>query len=135
RACRILHRICYHVRGLVEIPTPSNKVSRPYDRVAWPLEIGFRAVLESVLGGSMRKWIAGLVLAALGVLAPAACSKSPDAPSVSFTSPVAAQPSNGTIFKFSAQPLTLTITNAVRTSSATATYTVEVATDSGFANK
>src|SRR5262249_31385899 len=68
------------------------------------------------------------------VLLPA-CSTSPSAPTVSFTSPVASQPSAGAGFKFKDQPVTLTITNAVRTGQATTTYSVEIATDAGFANK
>jgi len=81
----------------------------------------------------MKKVVLGLIVAA--VAAVPACSKSPDAPSVSFTSPLASAPANGTSYKFNAQPVSLTINNAVRTSSATATYSVEVATDTGFANK
>src|SRR5262249_11761048 len=38
-------------------------------------------------------------------------------------------------FPFSAQPITLTITNAVRAGSANATYSVEVASDAGFSKK
>jgi hypothetical protein len=83
----------------------------------------------------MRKRTAGCVLAALSPLWVVACGKSAAAPSVSFTSPLASQPANGASIKFSQQPVTLTITNAVRTGATTPTYSVEVATDSGFANK
>jgi hypothetical protein len=83
----------------------------------------------------MNKRMASCGLAALSLLWAAACSNSAAAPSVSFTSPVATQPLSGTTFKYSQQPLTLTIANAVRTGTATATYTVEVATDAGFGNR
>ena len=72
---------------------------------------------------------------AAGALSLAACAKTPGGPSVSFTTPLASQPANGTSYKFKEQPVTLTIANAVRTGAAAATYTVEVATDAGFANK
>ena len=58
---------------------------------------------------------------------------SPNKPSVSFASPAAASPSSGTALPGN-QPVTLTIANAVRTASQTATYTFEVARDGGFAN-
>jgi hypothetical protein len=83
----------------------------------------------------MKERIAACVLAALSLSLSAACSKSASAPSVSFTSPLAAQPSNGATFRFSQQPVTLTFSNAVRTGPVTPTYTVEVATDAGFSNK
>jgi hypothetical protein len=81
----------------------------------------------------MRKLVLGLTLMVLGVVS--ACTKAPGAPSVSFTSPLAALPANGTTYKFKDQPVSLTIGNAVRTSPATVTYMVEVATDTAFANK
>ncbi len=81
----------------------------------------------------MKKVACSLVLA--GGLFAAACSNSPGAPSVSFTSPVAAGPANGASYKFKAQPVTVTITNSVRTGSTTPTYAIEVASDPGFVNK
>jgi hypothetical protein len=70
------------------------------------------------------------------VLAASGCTSSPgSSPTVSFTSPLAAGPSNGSSYKFKEQPVTLSIKNAVRTASATATYALEIATDAGFANK
>jgi hypothetical protein len=81
----------------------------------------------------MKKLVFGSMLVAAALVP--ACAKSPGGPSVSFTSPLASQPSNGTNYKFKEQPVTLTITNAVRTAATTATYSVEVATDAGFANK
>src|SRR5215472_2416827 len=72
---------------------------------------------------------------ALGTAALGCSSPSPNAPSVSFTSPTAQTPANNTVFNYADQPLTLKITNAVKTGSATTTYSVEVASDSGFANK
>lgn len=65
-----------------------------------------------------------------------ACTTSnPNRPSMTFGAPLAQQPANGVIYNFNQQPLTLTITNSVRTGSDPVTYSVEVATDAGFANK
>ena len=76
------------------------------------------------------------VCLALAVLAlSSACSKSPASPSVSFAGPLASQPANGSAYRFLAQPVELTITNAAKTGQATVTYSVEVATDPAFANK
>ena len=74
-----------------------------------------------------------LALAALALSS--ACSKSPASPSVSFAGPLASQPANGTAYRFLAQPVALTITNAAKTGQATVTYSVEVATDPAFANR
>jgi hypothetical protein len=71
---------------------------------------------------------------AAGLLA-AGCSKTPNQPSVSFTAPVGTSPASGTSYKYKSQPVTLAITNATRTATAAATYTIEVASDSAFANK
>src|SRR5262245_27923788 len=66
----------------------------------------------------------------------AACEvQNPNTPGTSFGAPQPAGPGNGTTFKFSGQPVTLTINNAPRTTNATVTYSVEVSSDSGFANK
>jgi hypothetical protein len=73
-------------------------------------------------------------MAAVALLA-ASCGKSPDAPSSSFTSPLASAPANAASYRFRDQPVTLTIINAVRTGSEAPTYSVEVASDSGFTNK
>jgi hypothetical protein len=77
------------------------------------------------------------LVAAIGVVALAvACSSpSPNAPSVSFATPNAQTPANNSTFNYAAQPLSLKITNATKTGPATTTYSVEVASDSGFANK
>ncbi len=83
----------------------------------------------------MRKSTLSFVLAAATAFAGAGCSNTPTNPSVSFTAPVAAAPANGTAYKFKAQPVTVSITNAVRTGPAPTTYLVEVATDPNFANK
>ena len=64
-----------------------------------------------------------------------ACSKSPTTPSVSFSGPQASQPASGATYRFTAQPISLTIINAAKTNPAALTYLVEVATDSRFANK
>jgi hypothetical protein len=83
----------------------------------------------------MKVLVLGTLLAAS--VAAAACSTDNPAgqPSVSFTSPVASGPANGTAYKFKAQPVTLQIVNAARTEAVPATYTIEVASDSAFANK
>ena len=83
----------------------------------------------------MKQRIAACVLATLSLPLCAACSKSGVAPSMSFTSPLATQPLNGATFRFSQQPVTLTISNAVRTGPVVPTYSLEVSTDAGFANK
>lgn len=65
-----------------------------------------------------------------------ACSASnPNRPTMTFGAPLAQQPANGVSYNFNQQPITLTITNSVRTGSDPVTYTVEVASDAGFANK
>ena len=77
----------------------------------------------------------GSVLAlAFSVTGPG-CTNTPGGPSVSFTRPAASGPANGVSYKFKEQPITLTITNATRTAPGTTTYSVEVATDAGFASK
>jgi hypothetical protein len=73
---------------------------------------------------------AALVAAALL----AACT-SPASPAVSFTAPGATGPAAGASLKFSDQPIRLTLTNAVETGPAALTYSVDVATDNGFANR
>jgi hypothetical protein len=66
----------------------------------------------------------------------AACeARNPNLPGTSFGAPQPAGPGNGTTFKFSGQPVTLTINNVPRTSPATVTYSVEVSSDSTFVNK
>lgn len=82
---------------------------------------------------SLRYFVPLLIAGALAI--PACTTKNPNEPSVTFAAPLAAGPAGSTIFKFKAQPVTLTITNAVRASSTTATYNLEVATDAGLANK
>jgi hypothetical protein len=83
----------------------------------------------------MKNWQVYVIVALVAALTPLACSKTPGAPSVSFTSPIASGPANGTVYKYAAQPLTLSITNATRTGSASPTYSLEVASDSNFSNK
>jgi hypothetical protein len=83
----------------------------------------------------MKQRMAVSILATLCLLTAAACSKSATSADSSFGAPQASTPANGASIAFSAQPITLTVTNAVRAGSASATYSVEVATDAGFANK
>jgi hypothetical protein len=74
--------------------------------------------------------LAGLLGLAMAM---AACgSSSPTAPTLGAPTPVS--PASGASISGGAQPVTLTVTN-VSGASASATYTFEVATDSGFANK
>jgi hypothetical protein len=72
------------------------------------------------------------VAAAVAVVV--ACSGTPTKPSVSFTAPLGAGPATGANFKYTDQPITLTITNATRTGPATVTYNVSVSTDPAFSN-
>ncbi|HUF47085.1 MAG TPA: hypothetical protein VMM93_04655 [Vicinamibacterales bacterium] len=75
------------------------------------------------------------ILVALALMPLWACKvDNPMQPSVSFVAPRAQGPSNGTFYRFNDQPITLTIINAVRTGSATVSYTVDVALDGAFAN-
>src|SRR6476660_908751 len=82
----------------------------------------------------MKKLALASVFIAAAILFPAACS-SPNSPSVSFTNPVAANPGNGASYRFRDQPVTLTITNAIRTGDAPVSYVVEVASDPNFGTK
>jgi hypothetical protein len=82
----------------------------------------------------MKKMFPAVALAAV-FLTGSGCTGNSQAPSVSFTSPTAFGPSSGSSYKFRDQPVTLTITNAFRTSPATATYSVDVAADAAFSNK
>jgi hypothetical protein len=84
----------------------------------------------------MKRVMFSTVAAAAIGLTVAGCTRAtPGSPSVSFTSPLSAGPSSGSSYKFKEQPVSVSITNAVRTGESAATYSLEVATDSGFANK
>jgi hypothetical protein len=74
-------------------------------------------------------------LAAVAAAALLAACTSPTTPAVSFSAPGVVGPLPGASLKFSDQPITLTLANAVETNPATMTYSVDVATDSAFANK
>ncbi|HUL74651.1 MAG TPA: hypothetical protein VLT86_16190 [Vicinamibacterales bacterium] len=65
----------------------------------------------------------------------ACTAQNPNRPTMSFTAPLAQQPANGVIYNYNQQPVTLVITNSARTGGDTIVYNVEVASDSGFANK
>jgi hypothetical protein len=65
----------------------------------------------------------------------ACTTQNPNRPTMSFTAPLASQPANGASYNFNQQPITLAITNVVRTGSETVTYSVEVAHDTAFTNK
>jgi hypothetical protein len=64
-----------------------------------------------------------------------ACESKVTRPSVTFMAPLASQPANGSSYKYAQQPITLTFTNGTSVSAVTATYTIEVATDTAFASK
>lgn len=83
----------------------------------------------------MRKWMFSSIAAAGLCLGAARCTNQPGTPTVTFTSPQASGPASGFSYKFKDQPITLVITNAVRTASATVTYAVEVAADAAFTQK
>lgn len=70
-------------------------------------------------------------------LASVACQSSTTTPtaSVTFLAPVASSPATASTYKYAQQPITLAITNATAVSSATTTYSIEVASDSAFATK
>src|SRR5437773_1840780 len=53
----------------------------------------------------------------------------------SVTSPRPLLPANNSDIAYTSQPVTLTVQNAILTRTSGTTYTFEVATDSGFANK
>lgn len=77
-----------------------------------------------------------LLALAVGTAGAAACSSSPIAPAGTATVTTASltSPANGASIANLSQPVTLTIANAYA-STGTPTYTFEVASDSGFANK
>ena len=80
----------------------------------------------------------GMYLVAVSVVTSfvmACTTQNPNRPTMSFVAPQASQPANGASYNFNQQPITLAITNVVRTGSETVTYSVEVARDTGFANK
>jgi len=54
---------------------------------------------------------------------------------ITFVAPQPVSPARNANVKFSSQPLTLTVANGVATSTGAATYTFEVASDTGFASK
>ena len=83
-----------------------------------------------------------LILSVSALVAAVACgSSSTTSPSTSgsltasIVAPHPSTPGNNAVVANAAQPVTLVATNAVISQSTAATYTFEVATDSGFANK
>ena len=83
----------------------------------------------------MKPWQSRVWVAVAALALSSACSKNPATPSVSFSGPLASQPVSGATYRFTAQPISLTIINAAKTNPAALTYQVEVATDPGFANR
>lgn len=74
------------------------------------------------------------LVVAIGATAVACTSPSPTTPSVSVVSPALEAAAINSGFDYSDQPLSLKISDSAKTGSAT-TYSVEVASDAGFANK
>jgi hypothetical protein len=73
--------------------------------------------------------------AAAATAAPStARSVTDDLSGVTLTSPTLSTPNAGQSFKFTEQPLTLVVKNAITTGTAPLTYTFQVATDAGFAS-
>ncbi len=64
----------------------------------------------------------------------AACQAAPSGPAVTFTAPRAEALSGDATYPFAAQPITVTLRNAVRSGPAVVTYDVEVATADTFAS-
>lgn len=83
----------------------------------------------------MKQHVRNLVPALALAIAAAACESSVTRPSSTFMAPLASSPASGTQYKYSQQPLTLAITNAVLVTPTTTTYTLEVATDTAFTAK
>jgi hypothetical protein len=80
-----------------------------------------------------RNFHAGRYSCALLLLTAACSNSTPLAPSIAAPTPVS--PATNLIIKYQDQPVTLTVQNAVATQPGGTTYTFEVATDLGFANK
>lgn len=81
----------------------------------------------------MKVNIYGLTLVMASALAVWACeTNNPTRPSVTFAAPTAQQPSNGIVYNFNQQPVTLQIVNSVTTGTKPVVYNVEVSTSSGF---
>jgi len=75
------------------------------------------------------------VVAGLAVFVIACNTSNPNRPTMTFASPTAQSPANGTIYNFNQQPITLTIVNVPRTGNAAVTYSLEVAATSAFTTK
>jgi hypothetical protein len=84
----------------------------------------------------MRRISGATVLAVVGALLLAGCTKSPTSPTgaVSATWPVAVSPTEAAQVPFASQPVRLVVTNAVTAGSTAPTYTFQVASDTGFTN-
>lgn len=83
----------------------------------------------------MKRLLCGAVAVGLLVAAGACGTKNPVGGSNSLTVPRAVTPAMGATIKFTDQPITLMLQNAVTTGSGTLTYTFEVASDEGFNTK
>ncbi len=71
---------------------------------------------------------------ALAVLA-AACESKATGPSVTFITSAPSAPNSGSTYTYAQQPITISFANATLVSAGTATYSVEVASDSAFTKK
>lgn len=79
----------------------------------------------------LRTFAPALALA----LAAAACESKATGPSVTFITSSASAPATGSTYAYAQQPITLSISNATLVSAGTPTYSIEVASDAGFATK
>jgi hypothetical protein len=83
----------------------------------------------------MKLRTAGLGLIMATAVSVWACNTSnPARPTMSFVAPVAQQPASGIAYAYSQQPVSVSISNIVRTGTGKVTYSVEVSTSSTFAS-
>jgi hypothetical protein len=89
---------------------------------------------------NVRYRTSGFGVALVGLLLAVACgSSAPLSPThggltTSIAAPTPLAPASGTMIRYSAQPVTLVVQNAVLGQSGSPTYTVEISTDSAFAS-
>ncbi len=83
----------------------------------------------------MKRFLCGTAVISLLVAASACGTKNPVGGSSTLTVPKGVTPANGASIKYTDQPITFTVQNAVTTGSAALTYTFEVASDEAFNTK
>lgn len=97
----------------------------------WALAFVSKRGMTRTMKQHVRLFAPALALA----VAAAACESSVTRPSVTFMAPLASTPATGATYKYTQQPIVLTITNAGVVSAATVTYTLEVSDSTTFATK